>query len=117
MRKICLALCLTLFTSLIHAAVMPVGISIHHSNHQLSMTDDSVPHCDEASSDAHKAHSVQSCHGENYQCCLGVVTAVNSNTELFAAVTENLVSINQSLVIRPMVDCIFKPPKNQSNFL
>ena len=78
MRKICIALCLSLFASLIHAAVMSIGQPVSQSSasrdyHQVTAVDNSAHHCDDVASNASDSNNKQPCHGDNYQCCLGLV--------------------------------------------
>jgi hypothetical protein len=42
MRKICITLCLSLLTSLIHAAVMPAQLKVNQSHHQIVIAEQSV---------------------------------------------------------------------------
>lgn len=110
MRKICLALCLTLFASLIHAAVMPVDLSSNQS-HQTVAMDISSHHCDEDISNTQDSNTNQSCHSDSYQCCLGLVVALPSSVDLAIAFTEELASIKSSLTLQSMTNFIFRPPR------
>ena len=111
MRKICLALCLSLFTSLIHAVVMPIDISVAQSHHQTIVVDASAYHCDEAVNNSQDANSKQPCHGDSYQCCLGLVFTPPLAALLPLDFTENPVSEYPSLALQPMINFIYKPPK------
>jgi hypothetical protein len=111
MRQICIALCLSLFASLIHAAVMPVELSTSQSHHQVAVTDNSSHHCDEVVSNSQDTNTNQQCHGDSYQCCLGLVVIPILSIELSVASTQALPSAGSSLVLQPMVNFIYKPPK------
>ncbi|QWE08639.1 hypothetical protein [Polynucleobacter ibericus] len=107
MRRICIALCFSLFASLIHAAVMPINLSAHQPQYQV--TDNSAHHCDEVVSKSHDTN--QPCHGDSYQCCLGLVVIPILSIELSAVSTQAPSSKGSSLVLQPMINFIYKPPK------
>ncbi len=109
MRRICLALCFSLFASLLHAAVMPIELPINQSHHQI--TDNSAHHCDEVVSNPHDTNTNQPCHGDSYQCCLGLVVIPILSIELSVASTQAPPSIDSSLALQPMINFIYKPPK------
>jgi len=111
MRRICIALCLSLFASLIHAAVMPIDLSTHQPQHQATVADNSVHHCDEVVSNSHDTNTNQPCHGDSYQCCLGLVVISILSIELLVATTQALPSVGSSLTLQPMINFIYKPPK------
>jgi len=111
MRRICVALIFSLFASLIHAAVMPVDLSAHQPQYQPTVTDNSAHHCDEVVSNSHDTNTNQPCHGDSYQCCLGLVVISILSTELSAASAQAPPSSGSSLVLQPMINFIYKPPK------
>ena len=111
MRRICVALCLSLFASLIHAAVMPIDLSVHQPQHQATFTDNSAHHCDEVASNSQDTNTDQPCHGDSYQCCLGLVVIPMLTIELSVASTQAPPSTGSSLVLKPMINFIYKPPK------
>jgi hypothetical protein len=111
MRRICIALCLSLFASLIHAAVMPVKPSANQSHHQITATDNSAHHCDSVVNNAQDSNTNQPCHGDSYQCCLGLVVIPMLSIELSVASAHALPSTGSSLVLQPMMSFIYKPPK------
>jgi hypothetical protein len=111
MKRICVALCFSLFASLIHAAVMPLELPSNQSHHQITATDNSAHHCDELVSNAQDANTNQPCHGDSYQCCLGLVVIPILNIELSVSSTQASPSIGSSLVLQPMINFIYKPPK------
>jgi hypothetical protein len=111
MRRICIALCLSLFASLIHAAVMPVEPSANQSHHQITAIDNTAHHCDEVVSNSHDTNTNQPCHSDSYQCCLGLVVTPILSIELSVASTHALPSTGSSLVLQPMINSIYKPPK------
>ena len=111
MRRICIALCFSLFASLIHAAMMPIDLSAHQPKHQVAVTDNSAHHYDEMVSNPHDTTTTQSCHGDGYQCCLGLAAIPMLSIELSVASTQALPSVGSSLVLQPMINFIYKPPK------
>lgn len=109
MRKICLALCLTLLTSLIHAAVMPIDWPTHVSHDSVAM-DISAHHCEDlASVDQHKSLTNKSCH--SYQCCLGLLLEQLPDIQLSTLFVETLIPVHSSLLISLIEPRIYKPPK------
>jgi len=110
MRRICVALCLSLFASLIHAAVMPIELPANQSHHQTN-TIDNAHHCDEVASNSQDTNTNQPCHGDSYQCCLGLVVIPMLTIELSVASTQAPPSTGSSLVLQPMINFIYKPPK------
>lgn len=110
MRKICLALCLTLLTSFIHAAVMPIDGALSQS-HEAVLAETSSHHCDDLSHDSHDSLSAKSCHGNSYQCCLGLPLVHAPDSKLSTLFVETLVAINSSLLIELIGNPIYKPPK------
>jgi hypothetical protein len=111
MRRICIALCFSLFASLIHAAVMPIDLSAEQAQHQVTIADISAHHCDEVVSNSHDTNTNQPCHGDSYQCCLGLVVIPILSIELSIASAQALSSASSSLVLQPMINFIYKPPK------
>jgi len=112
MKKICIALCFSLFASLIHAAVMPIELSPNQSQHQMTGIDNSDHHCDSVASNSQDTNTNQPCHGDSYQCCLGFVVVPSLGVALFVAPTKNLTTQHSSLVLQPMISFIYKPPKS-----
>jgi hypothetical protein len=114
MKKFCIALCFSLFASLIHAAVMPIDLSAHQPQHQVTVTDNSAHHCDEVASNSQDTNTNQPCHGDSYQCCLGLVVIPMLSIGLSVASTHAPPSTGSSLVLQPMINFIYKPPKSLS---
>jgi hypothetical protein len=111
MRRICVALCFSLFASLIHAAVMPIDLSAYQPQHQVTVADNSAHHCDDVASNSHDTNTNQPCHGDSYQCCLGLVVIPILIIELSVASTQAPPSTGSSLLLQPMINFIYKPPK------
>ncbi|MEI7531159.1 MAG: hypothetical protein WCK52_04435 [Betaproteobacteria bacterium] len=111
MRRICIALCLSLFASLTHAAVMPIELQANQSHHQITAIDNSTQHCDEVVSNTKDANTNQQCHSDSYQCCLGLAISQVLGIDLAKIFTGVLVSENSSLALQPMINFIYKPPK------
>ena len=117
MRKICLALCITLFASMIHAASMPIAFSNAHSDHQTMSIDTASQHCDEVADNLRDANSKPSCHGDSYQCCLGVVLVPLLAAPVAQDFMETPLSEYPTLALQPIINFIYKPPKSQVNFI
>lgn len=113
MKRICIALCFSLFASLIHAAVMPIDLSTHQPQpqHQVTVADNSSHHCDDAVNNSQDLNTNQPCHGDSYQCCLGLVVIPKLSIELSVISAQAPPSIGASLVLLPMINFIYKPPK------
>jgi hypothetical protein len=117
MRKICIALCLSLFASLIHAAVMPIEqpvplSSVSQDHHQLAVVDNSVHHCDEVASNTSDSNSKQPCHGDSYQCCLGLAFISPLAVLVSVDLNVNPAPNYSSLALQPIINYIYKPPKS-----
>ena len=117
MRKICIALCLSLFVSLIHAAVMPIEqptsqSSVTQAHHQMTVVDASAHHCDDVASNTSDSNSKQPCHGDSYQCCLGLLVISPFAALAPADFSASPVVNYSSLALQPMINYIYKPPKS-----
>lgn len=117
-RKICIALCLSLFASLIHAAGMPmetVGRGGSPMQETSQYLDQGQGHLHSEASHHHQKSPMQTskhlCHGDNYQCCLGIVVSLLPRFNLSTTLTEHFVPVNSPWVISPVVNFIYKPPK------
>lgn len=111
MRKICNVLCFSVFASLIHAAVMPIDLSAHQPQNQVTVTDNSAHHCDQMASNPHDKNTNQPCNGDSYKCCLGLVVIPILSIEFSVASTQAPPSTGSSLALQPMINFIYKPPK------
>lgn len=114
MRKICLILCLSLFTSLIHAAVMEVELPAHSSSQQINTTDSSVHHCDDNISKPSDSTPNHACHASGFQCCLGLILVPSLELQLNTNLTETLTMKTTPLVPKTLVNLIYHPPKAQA---
>ncbi len=137
MKKICSFLCLSLFASLIHAAVMPMDLNTNIHNHQVVHTsekkhdlhpildvhemhaDHQVTHCasdnaqlcDEISQHSSSSETKEVCFGNGHQCCLGIILTPTFKHDLISSFEISLVSKNSSLSLQTLTNFIFKPPK------
>jgi hypothetical protein len=96
---------------LIHAAIMPIALSRHQSQDQIAVPDDSAHHCDEAVTNNQDSDTLQSCHGDGYQCCLGLAVSPMPIIYLEPNFTGIFASQYSSLVPQLMIHFIYKPPK------
>ena len=111
MRKICLALCISLFASIIHAGVMPIDMMTQDSHHQSMTIDTSVHLCEELASNSQDKNNNQLCHSDSYQCCLGLVVIPVLSDDLLLASAQSLLTLYSTLALQPMINFIYKPPK------
>ena len=75
MKRICIALCLSLFASVIHAGSMPVSansISQAYAGHV-------VQHDCHTKSDVNVEKSQSTNHQAHHQCCLGVLANLSTS--------------------------------------
>lgn len=111
MRKICILLCLSILTSLIHAAVMKVDLPGHTSSDQISSSESSAHHCDEEVNKPTDSNPKHPCHGGSSLCCLSLVVLPSLDMQLNIRLTEILASTYSPLVPKTMVNLIYRPPK------
>ena len=108
MRKICIALCLSLFASLIHAGSMPAsndGLGKPHSQHV-------VQHDCHTQADVKVDKTQQSTnHQTHHQCCLGVVANLSSIQYKQPDFSNHFVSQVPQLIVEAIPSHIFKPPR------
>lgn len=116
MRQICIALCFSFFASVIHAAGMPIDIPAPQSQHHITATDSAIHHCDGVVSSAPDNDSKQPCHSDSYQCCLGFVLIPRLSAQGSITSTQAPFSSGSPLLLQPMVNGIYKPPKSLSEF-
>ena len=110
MRRICLALCFSLFASLIHAGSMPMpsdSMSQAHAGHV-------VQHDCHAQADTKIDKSHTTNHQTHHQCCLGVVANLSTNEYKQPDFSSHFVAWVPRLVIEEMPSHIFKPPRQIS---
>jgi len=107
MKRICIALCFSLFASLIHAGSMPVSadfVSQAHSEHV-------VKHDCHTKSDANVEQSQSTNHQAQHQCCLGVVANLSISQYIEPNFSNHFVSQVPQLIVEVVPSHIFKPPR------
>jgi hypothetical protein len=107
MKRICIALCFSLFASLIHAGSMPVSvdsISQAHSGHV-------VQHNCHTKSDVNVEKSQSTNHQAQHQCCLGVLANLSTNQYIQPDFSNHFVSQVPQLIVEAVPSHIFKPPR------
>ncbi len=110
MKRLCLFLCLTLFSGLIHATSINIGEHDGHTQvQQMQMHD-----CH--SSDDHPAstNSATQRHTEHYQCCLALVIAPSASATVVPTVAESFLSSPAVWALGLRAHAIYKPPKYAS---
>ena len=110
MRRICVILCLSLFTSIIHAGSMPMPID----NPSQAHTGHVVKHDCHNQSDVKAEKSQSTNHQTHHQCCLGVLANISSTQYIQPDFSNHLASQVPQLIIEAVPSHIFKPPKNIS---
>jgi len=107
MRRICIALCFSLFASLIHAGGMPIStdaVSQAHSGH-------AVQHDCHTKGDVNVEKSKSTNHQAQHQCCLGVVANLSTTQYIQSDFSNHFVSQVPQLIVEAVPSHIFKPPR------
>ena len=107
MGKICIALCFSLFASLIHAGSMPTpidAVSQAHAGHV-------VKHDCHTQSEVKVEKSQSTNHQAHHQCCLGVVANLTSSQYIQPNISNHFVSQVPQLIVEAIPSHIFKPPR------
>jgi hypothetical protein len=105
MKRICIALCFSLFASLIHAGSMPVSTdAISHTGHV-------VQHDCHSKGDATVEKSQSTNHQVQHQCCLGVLANLSTSQYIQPDFTNHFVSQVPQLIVEAVPSHIFKPPR------
>lgn len=110
MRRICVALCFSLFASLIHAGSMPMPSEVMSQAHAGHV----VKHDCHTQADTKMDKSHITNHQTHHQCCLGVVANLSTNEYKQPDFSSHFVAWTPSLVIEEMPNHIFKPPRQIS---
>jgi hypothetical protein len=106
MRKICIALCLSLFASIIHAGSMSATNNFADEVH--------VQHDCHTQAEA-KAEKTQSTnHQVHHQCCLGVIANLSSSQYIQSDFSNHFISQVPQLIVEAVPSHIFKPPRQIS---
>ena len=111
MRKICIALCLSLFASLIHAGSISASndrAGQSHSQHIVSH--DCHSQVDLKIDDSHQSTN----HQTHHQCCLGVIANLSTNQYAQPDFSSHFVAWIPQFVIEAIPKHIFKPPRQTS---
>jgi hypothetical protein len=105
MRKFCLLICISLFSSMFHAVAMPVETL------QTPVIGDVATHEHHACSEEPAASTAKSCKLSGHLCCLGITAA--THTEVLAAAygTELFNPVLRTLVLQDHPNKQFKPPR------
>ena len=120
MRRLCVILCLCLFSSLIHAAGMPLSapnIGHEHQLHSMNDVNDHHSHaqhmqCDDCTSiDKVAQKTPVKCHTSS-QCCLGIANLISTNFIVEVhQYAEDLPAHIPTLATGQALDSIYKPPR------
>lgn len=106
MKRMCLALCFSLFASLIHAGSMPVSADSTktHASHV-------VQHDCHTQADIKVEKSQSTSHQAHHQCCLGVVANLSSSQYIQPDFSNHFISLVPQLIVEADPSHIFKPPR------
>jgi len=106
MKRICIALCLSLFASLIHAGGMPVSADSTqaHAGHV-------VQHDCHTKGDVTVEKPQSTNHQAQHQCCLGVLANLSTSQYIQPDFSNHFVSQVPQLIVEAVPSHIFKPPR------
>lgn len=107
MRKLCIALCFSLFAGLIHAGSMPASNDLAGHAHAQHL----VQHDCHSNGETNIDKSQSSNYQTHHQCCLGVVANLSSNQYMHPELSSHFVVWVSQLVIEAIPNHIFKPPR------
>jgi hypothetical protein len=107
MRKICIALCFSLFASLIHAGSMPMSTDVASQAHAEHV----VKYDCHTQSDVKVEKSQSTNHQAHHQCCLGVVANLSTSQYIQPDFTNHFVQMVPQLIVEAVPSHIFKPPR------
>ena len=122
MKRICLFLCLTLFTGLIHAASMTNWVHVEHDavygmREQAHESANAVGQEPVTAHDGHTTVDQQeslSCSTEHYQCCIALVIIPSLPKHVMPVVVETFLSAPSPWALSLRGHAIYKPPKYPS---
>ena len=107
MRKICIALCISLFASLIHAGSMPASNDAMSQTYAVHL----VKHDCHPQNDVKVEKSHSTSHQSHYQCCLGFVANLSSNQFILPDFANHFIPQASHLIVEAILSNIFKPPR------
>lgn len=110
MRKLCIALCFSLFASLIHAGSMSASYESPGDAHVQHV----VQHDCHTNADTKIEKSQSTNHQTHHQCCLGVVANLSTNQCNQPDFSSHFVAWVPQLVVEAIPNHIFKPPRQFS---
>ena len=102
MRRICAALCFSLFASLIHAGSIPMpsdAMSQAHAGHV-------VKHDCHTQADTKVEKSQSTNHQTHHQCCLGVVANLSTNTYIQPDFSNHFSAVVPQLIVEALLNKI-----------
>jgi len=105
MRKFCLLICISLFSSMFHAVAMPV------ETFQAPNIEVVVAHEHPACSEEPDNTPTQSCNLSGHLCCLGITAAVHTDMQTAAYGAKLFNPVFQTLALQGRPNKQFKPPK------
>ena len=110
MKKLCIALCFSLFASLIHAGSMSASNDLAGPAHAQHL----VQHDCHTNGDTNIDKSQSTNHQTHHQCCLGVVANLSTNQYTQPDLLSHYTPQVSLLVVEAFPAHIFKPPRQFS---
>jgi hypothetical protein len=110
MKRLCLFLCLTLFSGLIHATSINIGGHAEHTQVQKMQMHD----CHTSDDHTSVSNNTTQCHTEHYQCCLALVIAPSAFGTIVPVVADSFLSSPAAWTLGLRTHVIYKPPKYAS---
>jgi hypothetical protein len=105
----CLFLCLTLFSGLIHATSITGGMHTEHAQTQVQQHD-----CHTLDREQSHSGNTTQCQTEHYQCCLAVALTPSPAAQALPSVVETFLSAPPPWTQGLRAHAIYKPPKYAS---
>lgn len=111
MRHLCLVICLSLLTSLLHAASMPLLQSASDKYQKTAIEQVSFD-CHEHQEVLPKDHMRNPCHGNLHQCCLGFLMQSPVIAVAVIRYTSEFSAGLQTGKLEDFIHSIYRPPKS-----
>ena len=122
MKRLCIVLCLTLLTGLIHATSMINWVPVEHGAvyGMREQAHESTTATRQEPVPAHNCHTTVdqqeslSCSTEHYQCCIALVIVPSLPKHVVPVVVETFLSAPSPWALSLRGHAIYKPPKYPS---
>ncbi len=111
MKRMCLFLCLTLFTGLVHASGMTSWAQDMRAHEHTQHNTDQPNDCHAQSEHTHNPQDSSQCGTEHYQCCLALVIMPSLSTHVAPIIVETFMQPPSPWALSLQGHAIYKPPK------